>query len=254
MDAVLQVALCWVIFLATHIGMAMAGVRTRLVRRLGEPGFMVVFSLVASAAFALLVRGYAVVRSAGPAGLALGGVPVVRWLLVGAIVIGMALMVGAFAPRGYWSSPMMVLVGKVREPYGLERISRHPFFSGFVIFNLAHMLLARRLTGMLFFGGFVVLVVAGSAHMASKLRARYGAGYDDFLAVTSALPFAAILAGRQRLALREMPWLFLVAGVAGAFGLRAIHGSIMARDGIGFTLAVVLVSWAIAVNALRRRP
>lgn len=250
MDGTTLVVLASVGFFATHIGLALAPVRMPLARRLGEPGFMVIYSIVASVAWAAFVHGYAVHRAEGPAGLALAHDPTARAVLYGIGLVGMALMLGAFAPRAYWASPIMVLVGKVREPHGLERISRHPFFAGLVLMAAAHVLLARHLHGVVFFGSLILVAVIGSAHQARKLRRRYGPSYDEFLAATSAIPFGAILAGRQRLVLGELPWLFMLAGVGAGVGLHALHPDVLAHGGIGFIVAVVGLSWVIAVRAL----
>src|SRR5688500_8940104 len=223
MDGVTLVGIAAVVFFATHIGMAAAPVRDPLARRLGEAGFMGLYCLVASGAWAFLVYAYAIHRADGSAGLALAEVPAARWALYAIGLLGVALMTGAFAPRAYWESPMMVLVGKVREPHGLERITRHPFFAGLVMLSGAHALLATRLTGTLFFGGLILVAVIGGAHQAGKLRRRHGAGYDQFLASTSAIPFAAIATGRQRLVAAELPWLFLLLGVGAGVGLHALH-------------------------------
>lgn len=256
MDGTSLVVLASVGFFVTHVGMATAPIRGPLARRLGEAGFMVLFSTVASLAWAALVYAYAVHRADGPAGLALVDEPIARGALHGVGLVGMAFMMGAFAPRGYWESPIMVLVGKVREPHGLERISRHPFFAGLVLLSAAHMLLARHLNGVLFFGVLVLVSVIGSAHQARKLRRKHGPGYDDFLAATSAIPFAAIAAGRQRLALGEVPWLFMLAGVGAGVGVHALHPDVLAHGGIGVIIAVVAASWLIGVRAVliaRRR-
>jgi uncharacterized membrane protein len=254
MDGVTLVVIAWAVFFATHIGMAAAPVRGPLAGRLGEAGFLALYSLIASVAWAFLVYAYAVNRADGPAGLALAGIPAARWALHGVGLLGMALMVGAFAPRAYWESPMMVLVGKVREPRGLERISRHPFFSGLVLLSGAHVLLATRLTGALFFGGLILVAVIGSAHQAGKLRRRHGPGYGDFLAVTSAVPFAAIAAGRQRLVAAELPWLYLLLGAAAGVGLHALHPNLLAYRGAGVIAAVVVSSWLIGLRGLQKRP
>jgi hypothetical protein len=88
------------------------------------------------------------------------------------------------------------------------------------------------------------------------LRLR-GRPYADYLAVTSAVPFAAIVAGRQRLVWRELPLGALAGGVGAAFVLRLVHGSLFADGGRWITLAIVgggavasVQSW---LRARRRR-
>jgi uncharacterized membrane protein len=253
MDGTASVVLATAAFFVTHIGMATAPVRGPLVRRLGEDAFIGLYTLIASALWAVLVYVYAVHRYDAPAGLALADHRIARGALYAVGLAGMALMVGAFAPRGYWQSPMMVLVGKVREPFGLERITRHPFFAGLVLFSAAHVLLARHLTGAIFFGGLILVSVIGSAHQARKLRRRHGPSYDDFLAASSAIPFAAIIAGRQRLAARELPWLLMIVGIGAGIGLHALHPDVLAHRGLAVIVAVVAASWLIGARAVLAR-
>jgi uncharacterized membrane protein len=52
----LVTALLWLLFGGTHVGLTARPVRQRLVRRLGEAGFIFVYSLIAIATFAALVH------------------------------------------------------------------------------------------------------------------------------------------------------------------------------------------------------
>ena len=165
MDPVVATALLWVLFIGTHLGMSTTPVRSALIERLGKPAFIAVYSVVASVCFIWLTHYYAVHRFEGPAGLDLSGVPVVRELLIGLIVLGLALVAGAFSPKAYRMSPMSPLNDKVREAYGLERITRHPFFIGLGLTFGAHALLSAKLVGFVYFAGYVVLPLAGGAHL-----------------------------------------------------------------------------------------
>ena len=83
----------------------------------------------------------------------------------------------------------------------MERITRHAFFWGLGMLAIAHALLATRLVGTVLFTGVALVAIGGSYHQDRKLLARIGRPYADYLAATSAVPFAAIVAGRQR-----FPW------------------------------------------------
>src|SRR5258706_306160 len=151
-------------------------------------------------------------RDTGPAGIGLATVPLARPFLIAMIVIGSAFMAGAFAPRGYWASPPGLFVTEARPAVGLERITRHPFFSGVALVMGSHALLATHLTGTLFFGGFLLLIAIGPRHQARKFRGRHGASFDEYQRTTSAIPFIAILRGRQRIVVSELPWISLALG------------------------------------------
>jgi uncharacterized membrane protein len=83
----------------------------------------------------------------------------------------------------------------------------------------AHAFLARRLTGAVFFGGFVLLAIVGSLHQAHKLEKRLGSAFRTYLHQTSAVPFLAMLRGRQSPALAELPWKTIVVGTSVVVGL-----------------------------------
>jgi uncharacterized membrane protein len=246
------VAALWVAFAGTHIGMTTSPIRTRLAERFGRWGFRSLHSIVASIAFSALVTGYSMLKDAGPPALGLAAEPLARAPLIAAIVAGVVLMIGALAPRGYWESPFGAYTLEVRGPTGLARITRHPFFAGMVIVAASHMLLSTRLTGTVFFGGFLVLIIAGSIHQAARLRAVQGASYDRYLAETSAVPFLAILAGRQRLVWRELPWVMLALGLGVAVLIGYFHAGILAAYGAPIILAVVGGGWLIELVLYRR--
>lgn len=236
MAPALDVAFWWLAFGGLHIGLAVDPVRRRLVAWLGERGFFSVYSAAATVSFALLVRCYAAHRFEGSSGFALGAVPAVRWLLMGVICCAIVLIQGALA--SYPRSASALFRHTVPEPGGLERVSRHPFFVGVALLAIAHVLLATRLVGTVFSAGLALLALLGSWHQDRKLLRLRGTPYARYLATTSLLPFAAILAGRQRLVLAELPWRALASGIVLALVLRAIHASIFAYDGMALVAVV----------------
>src|SRR5262249_54119579 len=185
-------------------GLATRSIRGWLVARLGEGGFFFLFTLAAVGSFAGLVRYYAVHQFEGASGFALGADPVLRWPLMGLVVLGVVLINGSLA--AYPHSAMALFRRTVPDPRGLERVSRHPFFVGVGLLAAAHVLLATRLTGTVFAAGLALVAFVGAWHQDRKLHALRGAAYGRYLATTSTLPFAAIVAGRQRLVWNELPW------------------------------------------------
>jgi uncharacterized membrane protein len=249
MEPILTVAALVVLFGATHVGLATRRIRAALVGRLGEAGFGILFGVVAAAAFGVLVHGYARLRFDGPPGLGLGALPVVREGLIVTAVLGVVLMAGSFG--AYPSSPYG-LHGRTHDgaPRGLERVTRHGFLGGMVLFAAAHALLATHLVGTAGFSGLALFAAVGAWHQDRKLFALRGAPYARYLAATSALPFAAIVAGRQRLVLGELPWAHLAAGLAAAAWLRHAHDRLFAAGGawivgvaVGGALLITLDDW-----------
>lgn len=251
MKPALGVALFWLAFAGSHVGLSTRRIRARLVERLGAAGFFALFSAVAAVTFAALVRFYALHRFAGAAGPALGVAHEgVRALLSGLAFAGIALSLASLG--AYPASPYALGSANVREPRGLERVSRHPFFAGMALFGAAHALLATRLAGAVFFGALAVYAVAGAAHQDRRFLAERGEAHARWLAATSFVPFAAIAAGRQRLVWRELPWGALGASLLAAWALRLAHGSLLAANG-AWLVAAVLGGAALATFGSLRR-
>ncbi len=233
MDPALTIALYWMLFGGTHLALATGRLRAWLVDRLGAQGFVYAFSLVAAVTYGLLVHAYAGLRFDGAAGLALAAVPLARYVLYGVAFVGVTLAIAGVLvfPASPMAPPGMVTPGAVRPPRGLARITRHAFFAGTAMLAAAHALLATRLTGVVFFAGTFLLVTFGARLQDRKLLRRHGAPYAQYLAATSGIPFAAILAGRQRLVWRELPVGLLAISALLTAALRMLHASIFAAGG-----------------------
>ncbi len=248
MQPALTVAALWLLFAGTHVGLATRPVREPLAARLGEYGFVALFSIVAAATFTALVVFYADHRFEGAVGLALGRYPILRIALMGAVAAGVVLTVLLDYPR----SPTALFGPPIRSPHGVERITRHPFFAGVALLAAAHALLATRLVGTVFFIGLGSLAVVGAWHQDRKLLARRGRPYADYLAASSAIPFAAIVSGRQHLVLGELRPGTVAAGAGTALLLRLAHDGILARHGLWFLAAVFAGAALSTVRSWRR--
>ena len=248
MEPSIPVAFFLLLFAATHIGLGEEPVRGPLVARFGRWGFTWCFMAVAAVTFGLGVSYYALHQAEGAPGLDLGRFEVARSVLVGVTAVGVMLMAASFA--SYDRSPMALGGDEVREPYGIERVTRHPFFVGVFLLGASHALLATRLVGAVTMGGLAVFVLVGAKFQDLKLLARYGSPYADYLAGTSTLPFAAIASGRQRLVWRELPAAAPLIGLVLAYLLSAVHAQLFDHAGayvigglVGLALLITLQEW-----------
>jgi uncharacterized membrane protein len=248
MNPVVTVALLWLLFGGSHI--ALAAIRPRLVGRLGAMGFTVFFYVVAAVTFTALVMYFVAHRFDGPAGFALTHSPLARWPLIGVAVFGVVLMIPALVE--YPRLPTALFDQPIRSVRGIERITRHPFFAGTALFAAAHVLLAPRLIGAVFFGCWLLFTLAGAWHQDHKLRARRGRPYIEYCNVTSFLPFAAVLRGKQDIVWSELPLTFLAIGLVVAVAVRQWHQYLFAWGGLGIALVVTLGGALAGTNAWRR--
>ena len=196
-------AVAWVVL---HIGIAGTAVRGWCVARLGEKGFLGVYSIISVASIAALCAAYASTQAAP-----MWSAPDwIRWTLVILMLPAFILFVASVA------SPNPTAVGAETrpeaEPRGIFRITRHPMLWGFAIWGLVHVVANGTWTSVVFFGAFAVTALAGMPSIDAKLAARSPARWAGLARSTSIVPGAAILAGRQRLVLAEIGWVVPLIG------------------------------------------
>jgi len=205
--------------LASHFGISSTPLRPWLVARIGERTYLGLYSLIAFGAIAWVIRAYA--RS-----------PYVElWpvtagtALVPLIVMPFALVL---AVAGL-STPNPTAVGAPAEALGgdavrgIFRLTRHPFQWSVGLWAAAHLIANGDVAGVIMFGALGALALVGTVLIDRKYAARRDADWQEFAAISSNLPFAAILAGRQRLAFAEIGWWRVGLGLAVYLVLLAVH-------------------------------
>jgi uncharacterized membrane protein len=194
------------------------------VAALGEKRFMIGFSLTSVLAIILLVLAW---RNAETNYLWAAG-PGLRWVLA-------ALMLPTFVlfMASHKRNPTAVgAKGLGEEPRGIQRVTRHPMLWSFALWAGIHVIGNGDTASLVFFGAFLVTALAGMPSIDAKLAAREPEAWARFSARTSIIPFAAIAAGRNRLAPGEIGWMPPVVGLVvwaallhfhrGIFGVPAI--------------------------------
>jgi uncharacterized membrane protein len=230
MDATVWIALWAVLFLASHLIISSSAVRFRLINAVGEQRYRGIYSLIAFATLGPLIYEFARNKHAGPLLWALRALPPFRelaWLLM---LIALILLVGSFItpnPGG------MGAPAGGSEPRGLLKITRHPSFVGFSLFGIAHMLMNGRAGDVIFFGLFPALGIIGGMHQDRRKIRQLGDRYRQFVAKTSFLPFAALIAGRVRWAGGDMPWVAMGIGVLLTVVIVMLHPMIFGGHPLG---------------------
>jgi uncharacterized membrane protein len=207
----------WLAFALSHTLLSASPVRGSLVGRLGEKPFLGLYSVVALATFIPLVVAYGNSKEARP----------LLWDLQTPVTYGLAIALSALAwvvvvAAFFQPSPTGMDPRAAVRSYGLTRITRHPLFMGLALWGLSHLLLSVSLSDVIFFGGFIVYGFLGAFHLDQRKRSSEEP-LDKFYRETSVLPFAAIVAGRNRLVLSELPWLGLGVGLVVAVLLFIAH-------------------------------
>jgi uncharacterized membrane protein len=219
MSAAFWIAFWWATFAGTHMVLSSLPVRGKLIARLGDTAFLGLYSLIAFATLIPLVWVYLGNRHAGGLVWNLTAVPGVRPLGMLLAVLGTAMIVaGVLQP-----SPALAGMKQAGGARGLTRITRHPLFMGISLWALSHLLLNGFLTDVLFFGGLLAFSLAGAAHQDARKRVIEQERLGQFFAESSFWPFGAVIADRNRVIWRELPWVALAIGAGAAVGIYALH-------------------------------
>ncbi len=115
------------------------------------------------------------------------------------------------------------LLKKEDPARGVVRVTRHPIMWGIMLWAAAHMLARGEANALVFFGGFLALGLIGTLAMDQRKARTLGEDWARFAAVTSHVPFAAILAGRNRFVASEIGWIGPLAGLVLFAALFAAH-------------------------------
>jgi uncharacterized membrane protein len=216
MDMLIVAAGAW---LFLHFIVSGTALRDVLVRILGEQAYLALYSLASVAGIVWLAMAYNGALAEGF---------VLLWDLgpgvshLGLIVVAIAFVFGL--PGVLMPSPTGVAQGALADRSELVRgplrITRHPFLWSVALWAAFHLAANGDQASLIFFGTWLVLSVGGTFSIDAKRARAQGAKWEGYARATSNIPFAAILAGRQKLVLSELAtWrqgvaLILFAGVA----------------------------------------
>lgn len=182
--------------------------RGRLVRSIGEVGFLGVYSLIAVLTLGWLVVAYVkapLTAPLWPAGNALWAVATAVMLIASILLMGSLIRNPAFptgGPPGTFPD----------AAHGVYAVTRHPMMWSFALWGLCHIAVFPVAKNIILAAAIVVLALVGAALQDRKKERLVPDLWPAWESKTSYLPFAAIAAGRTRL---------------GGFGLHALLGGLI---------------------------
>jgi uncharacterized membrane protein len=207
-------------FLGIHIFVSGTSLRGAIVARIGEKAFQAVFSLLSVLGLIWMSWAYAATESAELWEQVAWLRPVTHLLTLLAFLF-VAIGVATPSPTAVGGEAALRDDQPVR---GILRITRHPFLWGVAIWAVAHLLVARDLASLIFFGALLVLAIEGPFSIDAKRGRRLGEAWTRFADSTSRVPFLAVFQGRNTLEVAEIGWwrvaiaLVLYAVFLGAHG------------------------------------
>jgi len=214
MDALNMVLVAAIAFVGTHAVLSHP-LRRPLASRLGEKGFLLLYSLVAFVTLGALVRTYRQAPVTAPlwqVGTGLWTVTTVAMLIASILLLG-SLIRNPAAPGAASSAA-------TARAHGVYAVTRHPMMWAFAIWGGSHILVYPVAKNMIVSSAIIVLALVGAGLQDLKKAGADPAGWTAWQSRTSYLPFVAIAQGRARF---------------GKFGAHALVGGL---------LVWLLASWA----------
>lgn len=170
-------------FVGTHFAMSHP-LRRALVARLGEKGFLGIYSLVSMATLVWVVFAFRAAPGGDPLWLSPEGV----WQLAAVIMlIASILLVGSFF--GNPAFPHPEADGPAPQTKGVFGITRHPMMWSFALWSLAHAMVSPRPAVLALTIGIAILAVVGAAMQDRKKAMLQPTRWPEWTARTSFLPY-----------------------------------------------------------------
>ncbi len=199
-------------FVGSHFVMSSRPVRDPLLNKLGQNGFLGLYSLVAFIFLAWLVLAYIdapyVEYYEPPTYLR-------HWTL-SLMMVTCIFLAASLTPK----NPTLAGAGANTlsgSPKGIFRITRHPMMWGIGLWGLTHFVANGDGASLIFFGAMTLLALGGPLLIDRRKAREFGEEWQLYAAQSSYIPFAAILAKRTTFSATEIGWLPVVLG--GAFYL-----------------------------------
>ena len=192
------------LFVLQHLGVTSSGLRAALVRRMGEKAYLGAYSLLALVILVLLVRAY----NANVPSMVFW--PTFDWMRTLALIlmpIALFLLLGGLVLKNPTTIGVVLDAGEEVPVTGVMRITRHPVQSAVLLWALIHMMANGDPASLVFFGSIALVSGYGMRLIDQRKRLVFGARWQAFHHATSALPFVAVVSGRQSLKLNEIGWL-----------------------------------------------
>lgn len=209
-------ALAALTFIALHLLVSGTRLRDVLVARLGERAFRGLFSLATAVVLGWLIWAYGQARTP-----ALTPFMELRWLAAALMFIAFLFIVLGLMTPGPTIVGGEKLLARENAARGIHRVTRHPFLWGVALWAAVHAAFNPEPANLVFFGTFLFVAGVGTFSIDAKRARAYGESWQRYAALTSNIPFAAIVQRRNTLAPAEfgLPALGAVLAAFAVFAL-----------------------------------
>jgi uncharacterized membrane protein len=191
------------IFVGTHFLMSHP-LRARMARRVGEGGFLGLYSLVSLATFGWMIWTF----KNAPTGAYFWAPDDVIWAVSSVLTVLAAIFYcGSMIrnPAMPNPNPDASKALAAQSPSGMFLVTRHPMMWGFALWGVAHILIAPRTDNFILIGSIIFLALVGAWAQERKKIATLGDGWRSWQSRTSYWPRLSQL--------RHIGWRLWLAGI-----------------------------------------
>lgn len=215
MDPLAQLLVATLAFVVTHFASS-TPLRGAITGALGEKAWLGLYSAVAFATIGWMAWAYA----RAPFQPLWPGLRLVPLLVM---PVALVLLAGGVLGRNPTAVRQERALQSSEPARGMIRVTRHPVMWAIALWAAAHLLARGDLAAAVFFGAFLAVALLGTVLIDARKRAAFGADWQRFAALTSNVPFGAIVAGRNRLVGGEIGWRVVAVAVVAYVALLAAH-------------------------------
>lgn len=191
-----------IFFVGIHFVISGSPLRGKIVASIGEGPFRGLFSLLSLIGIVWLSRAYSQAEYIQLWGKLYGFRPYALVL----VLLAFLFVVLAFTSPNPTAVGGEALLAEAQPAKGIQRITRHPFLWGVALWAVTHLILNGDVASSVFFGSLLIVALEGPFSIDRKRWKVVGEAWDRYTAVTSNLPFLAIIQGRNSLKISEIGW------------------------------------------------
>lgn len=221
--AMTRMAIAAAAWILLHAVLAGSPLRWAVAGKIGENGFRGLFSILSAAGIVWLSIAYR--HATTPESFY--GIRVIEPWMMWAPTIAMVPAAIFFVGSLTQPNPTMVMGERfLKDPEparGIFRVTRHPMLWSFLLWAIGHFIANGDLASAFLFGSIMIVAAAGMGSIDRKQAKRDPEGWRRFAAVTSVVPFMAILGGKNRLVMEEIGWSRIAIAAALFVAIVAVH-------------------------------
>src|SRR6266852_451686 len=217
MDPMAMLALATGVFLLTHY-ISSTPLRSGLVALLGENGYLGLYTLISLVTLGWTIWAYI----KAPYERMWVGDEFKVWAVV-LMPASLVLIACGALTRNPSAVRQESALRAMVEPRGILRVTRHPILWGIALWAAVHLIARGDMASVILFGGLLLLAISGTVLQDWRKDRMIGVDWQRFASVTSSVPFAALIGGRNQFRFDEIGWGKVLAGLALYFVLLFLH-------------------------------